>query len=139
MSNYKNQIDELNAFVKTTLKPSPIHGVGVFTLCRVHKGQRLYADNAPQVYNLPLREFNNLFPHVRMHLKSQWPQIVNGSPFAFPTTRLQAWMNHSEEPNYDAVADIALRDIEAGEEVTENYRLIPNSETIFPFLTESMV
>ncbi len=31
-------------------------------------------------------------------------------------------MNHSDDPNYDDVKDIAIKDIQAGEEITEDYK-----------------
>ena len=43
-------------------------------------------------------------------------------------------MNHSDTPNYDCMKDIALKNIKKGEEITENYREIADSEKIFPFL-----
>lgn len=43
-------------------------------------------------------------------------------------------MNHSPEPNYDAVSDTAIRTIKAGEEVMEDYRLIDGWQEVFPFL-----
>jgi len=91
------------------------------------------------VYNLPHKEFGNLFPTVREYILSQFPQIINGSLFAFPTTRIQAFMNHSDTPNYDAQTDETLRYVKAGEEITEDYRKIPNAEKIFTFLNTSVV
>jgi SET domain-containing protein len=132
--NYTRQIDELNTYVKTRISPSSIHGVGVFAIHDIQKGQKLYTDIVPKMYNLPHKEFGNLFPTVRSLILEHWPQIVNGSHFAYPDTRIQAFMNHSEEPNYDAINDITLRKIKAGEEVTEDYRLIEGSREIHKWL-----
>ena len=132
--NYTNQIVELNTYVKTRIAPSQIHGVGVFALRDIHKGQKLYADMATKIYNLPHKEFGNLFPTVRKYLLERWPQVVNGSAFAYPDTRIVAFMNHSDDPNYDAVNDIVLRDIKSGEEITEDYRKIDGHEKVFDFI-----
>lgn len=136
MSNYTRQIQELNTYVKTRLAPSKIHGVGVHALRDIPKGQKLYTDMMTKLYNLPYKEFNNLFPTVRKLLLEQWPQIINGSAFAYPNARLQAYMNHSDDPNYDAVNDVTLRDIKSGEEITEDYRKIEGCGKLFPFLEE---
>ena len=38
----EEQIAELNEEVKCHIAPSPIHGIGVFTLCDVTRGEKLY-------------------------------------------------------------------------------------------------
>lgn len=134
MSNYTKQIVELNNYVKTKIAPSKVHGVGVFALRDIPKGQKLYTDMAPRMYNLPYKEFRNLFPEVRKIILGRWPQIVNGSAFVFPDTRIQAFMNHSDTPNYDAVNDVALDDITEDTEITEDYRKIPGWEKIHTWL-----
>ncbi len=132
--NYTRQIQELNTYVKTKVAVSPIEGVGIFAIHDIHKGQKLYTDMIPKMYNLPYKEFNNLFPTVRKELLKHFPLIVRGSAFAYPTTRLSSYLNHSEDPNYDAVNDIVLRDIKSGEEITEDYRKIDGAEEVFDFL-----
>jgi SET domain-containing protein len=134
--SYQRQIDELNTYVKTRIAPSPIHGVGVFAIHDIAKGTKLYTDMIPKMYNLPYKEFRNLFPTVRKLILERWPQIVNGSAFAYPDTRIQAFMNHSDDPNYDAVCDITLRDIKSGQEVTEDYTKIEGCEKVHDWLTK---
>ena len=131
------QIDELNIRVKTYLAPSKIHGVGVFALRDIAKGQKLYADSTPTVYSLSYSHFSKLFPEVREHLVERWPRVVTDSKFAYPTDRIQAHMNHSEDPNYDALNDVLLKDIKKGEETTENYKHIPGWEIAFPWLVDT--
>lgn len=131
---HEEQITRLNERVKTYLAPSPIHGVGVFALRDIAKGQKLYGDAVPEVFSVKHSEFSKLFPEVGEQLIAQWPQVVNGSKFAYPTTRVVAYMNHSEEPNYDAVNDVLLKDVRKGEEITENYRLIENCGQAYPWL-----
>lgn len=131
---FKVQIQELNAYVLTRLASSSIHGVGVFALKDIPKGSRLFTDIAMRIYNLPFGYFEYLRPEVKQILLERWPQIVNGSNFIYPDTRIQAFMNHSEDPSYDAVNDITLKDIKEGEEVTENYKLIKGYAQVFPWL-----
>jgi SET domain-containing protein len=132
--NHQNQIEELNTFVLTRLAPSPIHGIGVFALRDIPKGSHLFTDMMPRMYNLPYKKFKELRPEVAELLLEQWPQVVNGSIFAWPTTRIQAYMNHSDDPNYNAELDMTTRDITAGEEITENYNAIQNADKIYPWL-----
>ena len=134
--NHKEQIGRLNAYVLTRIAASPIHGVGLFAIQDIKKGQKLFMDIMPVVFNLPYKKFGKLNEGIGELLLSQWPQIVNGSVFAYPTTRLQAYLNHSSEANYDAVNDVALREILIGEEITEDYTKIPNSHIVFPWLVK---
>lgn len=132
----EEQIDELNARVKTYLGVSKIDGIGVFALREIGKGQKLYADFTPTIYSLSYSHFSKLFPEVREHIISRWPRVVVGSKFAFPTDRVQAHMNHADDPNYDAIKDVVLKDICKDEEITEDYRKTPGWEIAFPWLVE---
>lgn len=130
----KAQIRELNNFVNTYVAPSNIHGVGVFALRDIKKGQKLYADMAPKVYNLEYKYFDDLVEEVRDKILERWPNVVNGEAFGYPDTFIQAFMNHSNDPNYDAINDLVLTDIPKGTEITEDYRLIKGWEKIYPFI-----
>jgi len=136
MSKQDDTIATLNTLIRVRLAPSKIHGIGVFAMRDIPKGTKLYAEITPQVFKIPYSSMRKLFPEVREMLLERWPQIVNGSAFAYPTERLQAYMNHSEDPNYDAFADITLKDIKEGEEILEDYKKIPNWEIVFPWLKE---
>jgi len=128
------QAAKLNTYVKARLAPSTIHGVGVVAIRDLDKGQKIFADMMPEVFSLPYSSFGKLFPEVKQILLERYPRITKGSLFIYPDTRLQAYMNHSDDPNYDAVKDELLRDVKAGEEITEDYRKIDGWETVFPFL-----
>lgn len=128
------QAAKLNTYVKCRIAPSPIHGVGVFAIRDIGKGQKIFADMMPEVFNLPYSSFNKLFPQVKQILLERYPRITKGSMFIYPDTRLQAYMNHSDDPNYDAINDVLLRDVKEGEEITEDYRKIDGWQEVFPFL-----
>lgn len=134
MSGQDDQLDELNSRVLVRIAPSKVHGVGVFALRDIPAYEKLYADITPVLYTLPYSSFGKLFPEVKQFLLERWPQIVNGSRFCYPDTRIQAFMNHSNQANYDAFNDEMLMDVKTGEEITENYMLIPNWQLVHPWL-----
>ena len=47
---------------------------------------------------------------------------------------LTSYLNHSDDPNYNAITDTALRDIKTGEEVTVDYKKMENFEKVFKFI-----
>lgn len=137
--NQDDQINELNSTIKTRIAPSSIHGVGVFAIMDIRKGERCYCVPVKELnrwYSVPWGSLNKLFPEVRELIMAQWPSIVNGSHFLSPN--YTAWpilfMNHSSTPNYSNLTDLALEDIEAGQELTEDYCLMENAEKAFPTL-----
>jgi SET domain-containing protein len=130
----KEAINLLNDIVKIRLAPSSIHGVGVFAMRDIKKGEKLYADVIPNAFDLPFEKFKKLKPEIRDIILGHWPQVVNGSHFLYPVTKMTAFLNHSDNPNYDASGDTVLKDIKTGEEVTENYRTLKNWEKIFTWL-----
>ncbi len=82
------QIDWLNSIVRTKIAPSSINGVGLFALRDIPKGTKLGADMTPKIYSLTFSQLKKLRPEIREQIIGQWPQIVNGSKFAYPTTRI---------------------------------------------------
>lgn len=133
-----DQINELNTEVRCKLAASPVHGVGVFTIRDIKKGERLYCtpNLIPKFYNIPFGSLNKLFPEVRELVLSRWASVVNGSIFQSPNddAGLLFFCNHSTEPNYAVVTDTALKDISKGEEVLEDYRLMDNAEKVYTWL-----
>ncbi len=132
----KDQITLLNDIVKIKLAPSSIHGVGVFAMRDIKAGEKLYTDIIPHQFDLPFIHFKKLDKEIREILLGHFPLIVGGSHFMFPVTKFSAFLNHTENANYDAVNDKALMDIPKGSEVTEDYRLIKGYEKVFPFLAK---
>ena len=131
-----DQINELNSEVLCTLKPSPIHGIGVFAIRTIPKGERCYCrpNFTPKFYNIPFGSLNKLFPEVKELVLAHWASVVNGSLFCSPNddAHLLMFMNHSNDPNYDVVSDVALRDVACGEELLENYKIMEGWEKVRP-------
>lgn len=133
----KDQIVLLNDIVKIRLAPSSINGVGVFAMRDIKKGDKLYTDIIPHQFDLPYSKFDKLEPDIKDIILGHFPLIISGSHFMYPVTKFSAFLNHAptkEQLNYDAVKDVALRDIPKGMEVTEDYRLIKDWNKVFPWL-----
>lgn len=131
------QINFLNSTVKVKIAPSKIAGVGVFAMFDIPKGFKLNAMMFPQKFTIPFGSINKLFPEIREQILERWPNIVNGKPFLWPDTNIQAFMNHGgDDYNYDAVLDLTVKDIKKGEEITEDYRDIQNYQKVFKWIDE---
>ena len=144
-------IEYLNRTVWCKLGPSPIHGIGVFAIRDIPKGQELtdyfLEDSLKNRRYDPLiifvEEFALILPEIqnlildRLTLsKSTNRQFIQ---FQSPNRDqlLQAFMNHSDNPN--STGEFALRDIKKGEEITEDFRslateLHPLSKQHYNFL-----
>lgn len=118
------QTDYLNRTIWCKVAPSPIHGVGVFAVRDILKGQQLtdYYGGVFPFYTLSREEFKELIPEVS-ELVSQRTIFRDELPLTFMSPNsnqiMQTFMNHSDDANSDG--KFALRDIKKGEEVTENY------------------
>lgn len=135
MSNQDEEVAILvNSRVLTRIAPSKIHGVGVFALRDLYAGQRLYLTDLPQVYKLSPASMDKLFPEVKELIWGRWPQATKNGIFAYPDANNQAYVNHSDEYNYDCITDTLVQDLKAGEEITENYRHIPGWQKAHPWL-----
>lgn len=132
--NQAEQIDYLNSMVKVQLKPSLIQGVGLFALRDLPKDTLLGTHLAPRFYRLTKGNLGKLFPEVRQLLLERWPGMLRGEGFAWPDVYLQGYINHSSDSNYAAATDLTLRDIKAGEEITQDYRSIPQWWEVFSWL-----
>jgi hypothetical protein len=117
--------------VDTELKPSLIHGIGVFLLEPVRRGQliwrfdsrvdRVYSED--EIASLPERMQRFLRTYSTLHAATGLWVLCgdNGRHF-----------NHADEPNTisNAIAfgeDIAATDLDAGTELTSDYRTICDS------------
>lgn len=122
------QITWLNTYVMCALRPSPIHGIGVFALRDIRKGEYVYCSDigfqSKIWYKIPLDRFDEIRPEVRQLILDRWPQVEHGRPFMSPNgdQNLLSFMNHSNKPNYVGYPHgLALMNIKAGEEITEDY------------------
>ena len=120
------ELDQLlNSTVYCTLAPSPIHGVGVFAIRDIPRGQKLNCQEIarPQILRILPQELERLRPEIKKLIIQRWPIVTTTGYFQSPNhdAYLLSFMNHSEIPNYDKINDTALRDIKKGEEIFEHY------------------
>src|SRR3990167_2653028 len=135
------QIAELNEEIRCHLKPSSIHGIGVFALRDIKKGEKCYCfpNQFRKWYAVPYERLNELRPEIKEIVLARWPAIINGSRFQSPNDDvwLLSFMNHGgDNSNYKVDGDIALRDIVAGEELLEDYRTMKNYKIIYPWIKD---
>lgn len=113
--------------VRTRLKPSKIHGIGVFAILPIRKGAEVFAeDNAPIVW-VDAQIVNQLSRAIRDIYEDF--AIVKGARYGVPkhldTLSTSWYLNHSGTPNVAADRNFrfrALRNIRSGEELTVDYR-----------------
>ncbi len=116
-------IEELNKTVKLTLKPSDIHGVGVFAIRDIKKGEKLYTHGSPEKKLYKLKDWKGMIPEVKALICQRWLLAERGGTFLSPhdDVWLNSFLNHSDEPNMEKQTDTAFRDIKKGEEITIDY------------------
>jgi uncharacterized protein len=114
--------------VDTELRPSSIHGLGVFLLEPVRQGELIWRFDArvDRVYSLD--EVASLPEHVQRYLRtySTWNEAAGLYVLCGDNGR---FFNHSEEPTTVSNAisfgeDHAVRDLAPGEELTSDYTTI---------------
>mgnify|MGYP001615623930 FL=1 len=120
------ELDQLlNQSVFCTLAPSPVHGVGVFAIRDIPKGQKMSCQelSRPQILRMLPKELEKLRPEIKKLILQRWPIVTTTGYFQSPNhdVFLLAFINHSDTPNYDKINDTALRDIKMGEEIFEHY------------------
>ena len=133
------QVAQLNEEVKCTLRQSRVHGIGVFAIQYIRKGERCYCSPnlIPKFYSLTFTQLDDLVPEVKELILQRWASVVNQSLFMSPNddAHLLMFMNHSPDPeevNYDVVSDTALKDIPKNTELFEDYRMMENWTQVRP-------
>lgn len=125
--------------VPTYLAPSDIHGVGVFTSRPIPAGTRIW-EFTPQVdWRIPPDELER-FPEPYRAQLLRW-SYQEESGFYILCGDNAKFMNHSPRPNCEdreGPYTLAKRDIEAGEELTCDYRTfdVQSRENGLEFQTE---
>ena len=109
--------------IPTELRLSPLHGLGVFTVEPVRKGQVVIRHLAAFDLTFPPDVFAGLPPAFREAVEYYGFKIKSHDMFCYDVDNGR-FINHSEEPNLISGRRImkATRDIAAGEELLTDYR-----------------
>ena len=111
--------------VSANVRPSPIHGLGCFTNERIAKGQVVWQFDPRLDLQIAASDLTVLPPPVQEFLRMYaYLEVCDGQPVYTLCGDHARHMNHAEAANLLSVnsqTDTALRDIEAGEELTCNY------------------
>ena len=111
------------------LKPSGIHGIGVFAIRPIPKGCRsIFSKGVGEWIKLPITGVDQLPQHAKDLVETYClfdEENYYVPDYGFKLMDLVNYLNHSDAPNIISVNDgeyfEALRDIGTGEELLVNY------------------
>lgn len=125
--------------VETYLAPSKIHGIGLFAKDRIPKGTKIWEFTPGFDQELTQEQIDQLSEACRERILNYVYYNANKMRYILCSDD-ERFINHSEEPN---IVDIgfcsddgeegeafAARDIEADEELTEDYRTFDMAKRI---------
>lgn len=114
--------------VETELRPSPIHGLGVFLLQPVRRGEPVWRFDSRVDRVYAPEEVASLPEHLQRYLKtySTWHEASGVYVLCGDNGR---YFNHAAAPSTVSCGvsfgeDRAARDLRAGDELTSDYRTI---------------
>ena len=122
--------------VPIALRPSKIHGTGVFSTAHVPNQTRVWQFDRAVDQRYPMSEFKKLPAHVQKHIEKFGVFGLDGRYFYIWGDHTFL-INHSNTPNlvprdeilvHGEGVVVATRDIEPGEELTIDYTLIDAHE-----------
>ena len=130
-------LNELQQETYITLKPSTIHGIGVFALCDIPKGCRdIFSKGVGNWIKLSIDDVEKLPEHSKNLVETYClfdEDHYYVPDYGFKVMDMVNYLNHSSEPNVCSVNDgeqyEALRDIKAGEELLVNYNSLVDGLT----------
>jgi SET domain-containing protein len=122
-------LQQLKTDIYAMLKPSGIHGIGVFAIRPIPKGCRhIFSTGQGEWIKLPITEVGSLPDHSRDLIETYClfdDEHYYVPDYGFKIMDLVNFLNHSRQPNLVSINDgeifESLRDIEAGEELFINY------------------
>ena len=121
--------------IRYRLDISPLHGVGLFTTQLLKKGQLVYTASPLLDLNISQAAFDSLCPSEQQEIR--WWGFWNKSEQVWHVDfDVSKFMNHSyqatvtQDPNHVDAYLIAARDVEAGEEMTQNYLEFESEEDL---------
>jgi hypothetical protein len=122
-------LNQLQTSTYVMIKPSPLHGIGVFAIRDIPKGTRdLFSQGVGEWIKLTIAEVETLPKHSRDLVENHclFDEGYYYVPdYGFKLVDLVIYLNHSETPNVISINEgeffEAIRDISAGEELLVDY------------------
>ncbi len=104
--------------IKCNLGVSKIHGIGVFAVRNINKGEELFG-YSERYLTLTSKEIESLPEKVKNLILDRYVIYQDTTIIEHPNTEINyvSFMNHSHDPNSNGWQ--AIRDIKEGEEITE--------------------
>jgi len=118
------------------IKPSPLHGIGVFAIRDIPKGTRnIFSKGVGEWIKLTIAEVEALPKHSKDLVENHClfdEDYYYVPDYGFKLVDLVIYLNHSDIPNVVSINEgeyfEAITDIEAGEELLVDYGTIVDSE-----------
>jgi SET domain-containing protein len=118
------------------IKPSPLHGIGVFAIRDIPKGTRnIFSQGVGEWIKLTLDEVAALPKHSKDLVENHClfdEQYYYVPDYGFKLVDLVIYLNHSDTPNVVSINDgeffESITDIKTGEELLVDYGTIVDSE-----------
>lgn len=129
-------LNELHNETYVTIKPSPLHGNGVYAIRNIPKGCRnMFSKGIGDFIKIERSEIEALPAHSKYLIETYclFDEEYYWVPdYGFKVMDVSLYLNHSETPNIISINDgeffEAIRDIKAGEELLIDYGTIVESE-----------
>jgi SET domain-containing protein len=129
-------LKELQQEIYVMLKPSEIHGIGVFAIRDIPKGCRdIFSKHDAKWIKLPLVEVEQLPEHARNLVETYClydEENYYVPEYGFKIMDMVNYINHSSTPNIKSINEgeffEALTDIPSGTELLVNYGEIVHTE-----------
>ncbi|HSW89314.1 MAG TPA: SET domain-containing protein [Patescibacteria group bacterium] len=112
--------------VKYKLDKSPLHGIGLFADQSIEKGQVVYTASPLLDLNISQKQFDSLLNEERQEIR-WWGFFDKPSQLWHVDFDVSKFINHEENATLTQVLThteaylVATRDIQSGEELTQNY------------------
>ncbi len=122
-------LQELREEAYITIKPSTVHGIGVFAIRDIPSGcDTIFSRNVGSWIKVPIAEIETLPEHSKSLVETYCLYDEENyylPDYGFKVMDLVNYLNHSSDPNVESINDgenfIALREIKAGEELFVSY------------------
>ena len=136
MTKKDKLLQQLHYHTFAVLKPSSLHGIGVFAITSIKQGERkIFSDHESEWIEVSKEEVDSLPKHSRDLVENHC--LFNDThyyipEYGFKIFDLAVYLNHADQPNLISINDgeffEAVRDIDAGEELLIDYGTIVDGE-----------